>query len=280
MKDHSISFMFEPEERQSILERVLERLQDDARIAGVVLVGSGAVGFEDRFSDIDLSVVVREEEQTQRVYRDWKGKIMEILPVAHCFETTYGPNTFLYGFLLENFLEIDMGFLHLGNLIAKRRRWEVIFDRSGRIKDIMEESWASRTKPEGRETYIRKVNPIWYYITHVMIFIHRGQRWRALHFLEEIRNRAILLACLRYGLDEGDFRQVDRLPGYFLAGLESTLAKGTGKGELVRALRETTDCFFRQVRALDEIYGLTLAGNLETKMGIYLESFDQHLKKM
>ena len=60
-----------PEERRTVLRSIEDALKTDPRIAGVVLVGSGAVGFQDEFSDIDLSVVVRRMQDIEPVFREW-----------------------------------------------------------------------------------------------------------------------------------------------------------------------------------------------------------------
>ena len=134
MGEYSNDVFFSPEERQGILDRVLSVLQNDARIAGVLIVGSGAVGFDDEYSDIDLSVVVAEEDDVTLVFREWRGQIESLLSVIQCFESYYGPNNYLYGFLLSNFLELDIGFLCLANLIAKKPRWEIAPTESSSVR--------------------------------------------------------------------------------------------------------------------------------------------------
>ena len=63
--------LYTPEERQQVLDTLLNVLKGDGRIAGVLVVGSGAVGFKDDYSDIDLSVVMTSEEDVESVFHDW-----------------------------------------------------------------------------------------------------------------------------------------------------------------------------------------------------------------
>ena len=65
-------------------------------------------------------MVVAAADDVKAVFRDWRVRIEEILPVIHCVEVTYGPNNYLYAFLLDGFLELDIGFLCLTNPLAKR----------------------------------------------------------------------------------------------------------------------------------------------------------------
>ena len=137
--------LFSPAERAGVLRTLIHSLRADERIAGVVIVGSAAEGFDDRHSDIDLSVVAEHRDDVEPVFHEWGDRVSAILPVVHRFEARYAADSLLFGFLLENFLEIDMGFLWLGNLVAKRSRWEVAFDRSGEIRDVMARTWETRS---------------------------------------------------------------------------------------------------------------------------------------
>jgi predicted nucleotidyltransferase len=266
--------LFTPEERQRVLENLLNALQTDNRIAGVLIVGSSAVGFEDIYSDIDLSVVVSEKKNVFPVFSEWREKITKLFPVIHCFEATFGPNNFLHGFLLDGFLELDIGFLCLANLSAKRERWKVAFDHSGRIEDIMQSSWENKPQQDIQADYLSRINSIWHYITHVIIALKRGQPWRAFHYLEVIRNRTIEVAGLRRGLDTGHFRQVDQMPENLLSELQQTLVSNLDAGDIMAALKVATTCFFNEARALDETLKLNVATELETKMRQYLEIFE------
>ena len=59
---------FSPLERQQFLEKLHNALSQDPRILGAVLVGSAAVGFADRFSDIDIYGVVADGVDAKSVF--------------------------------------------------------------------------------------------------------------------------------------------------------------------------------------------------------------------
>ncbi len=60
---------YSPEYRQATLDKVLAALEADERIIGVLVVGSGAVGFDDDLSDIDLCIVAADDD-AESVFRD------------------------------------------------------------------------------------------------------------------------------------------------------------------------------------------------------------------
>jgi len=264
---------FTPAERQGILDQLLAALGEDPRVAGVLVVGSGAEGFEDVYSDVDLCVVIDQAQNVQPAFREWGEKFRASLPVFYCGESIRGPNSYLWVLLLDNFLEIDAGFLCLDDLSARRGRWKTAFDRSGKIEDIMRTSWANRTGPDLHESYGRRVNWVWHNVIHATIAAQRGQWWKALYELEQVRNQAIELRGLREGLETKRFRHVDRMSGEFLADVGQTLVARLGTAEIMRALRAATGCFFDEARRMDEMLELDLAGRFEGKMLEYLELF-------
>ena len=253
------------EYRQATLDRALDALEADERITGVIIVGSGAVGFDDDYSDIDLCIVCP-DDATQAIYEDWGERFEKLLPVIGCSPVTYGPHSHLYALLLDGFLEFDAGFIGIGSLAAKRERWKVAFDRSGKIGEIMARSWESGPNLDLTWEYLRRVEGIWHHILHVGSALRRGQPWKALHYLETIRNRTIELAALRRGLDIGHFREIDRLPADLLDEMAKAMPARAEDVEIVRALECAIACFFREARAYDETLGLSYSATLEPKM--------------
>src|SRR5215204_837642 len=122
--------LFTPEEREETADRVSRALGDDSRVEGVVVVGSLS-SQADRWSDIDLVVVLADDEDLAAITADWVGHLYALLPIVHHFETAFG-ETLVRGFLLENLLELDLAFERAERFSI----WvpaRVVFDRSGRV---------------------------------------------------------------------------------------------------------------------------------------------------
>ncbi len=264
---------YSPAIREATLDRLLAALQNDKRLAGLLIVGSGAEGFEDAHSDIDLCAVTTLADDVRPAFQEWGIKVHEMLPVFHSLESARAPNVYLWVFLLENFLEIDLCFLCLDDLRATRNRWKTVFDRSGRIEDILRSTWENRPKPDLEEAYRSRLSSIWHCIKHATIAVQRQQPWRAIFELELIRNRTIELRGLRDELKTKRFRHVDRMSEGFLTGLEQTLVLSLRDIDIMNALEAATTCFFREARQYDEILNLNLAESFETKMQAYLKLF-------
>ena len=90
--------LFTPKDREEIADRVCRLLGEDDRVEGVFVVGSLA-GRSDRWSDIDIEVIVAEDEDLAVVAADWVGSLYRLFPIVHHFETAFG-DTLVRGFLL------------------------------------------------------------------------------------------------------------------------------------------------------------------------------------
>lgn len=272
--DTDLSYHYSSAEREATLNRLLTALRNDQRITGLLVVGSGAEGFEDIYSDIDLCAVTTFADDVQTAFQEWGVKIREMLPVFHSLESVRGANIYLWILLLENFLEIDLCFLCLDDLCARRNRWKTVFDRSGRIEGIMQSSWKNRPKPNLEETYRYRLGSIWHYISYAAVAVQRDQPWRAIYEIEQIRNQTIELRGLREALETKRFRHVDQMSEDFLAELEQTLILSLRSIDLMNALRAATACFFREAQHFDQLLDLELAERFETKVKAYLEPFE------
>lgn len=272
-------YHYSPTTREATLNRLLTALQSDQRIAGLLIVGSGAEGFEDVYSDIDLCAVTTFADDVRPAFQEWGVKIREMLPVFHSVESVQGANIYLWILLLENFLGIDLCFLCLDDLHARRNRWKTVFDRSGRIEDIMQSSWKNRSKPNLEEIYrsedlLNRLSSIWHYISYAAVAIQRDQPWRAVYEIEQIRNQTIELRGLREELETKRFRHVDQMSENFLAGLEETLVLSLRSVDLMNTLRAATTCFFHETQHFDKMLDIKLAERFEIKVKTYLELFE------
>ncbi|HSH01716.1 MAG TPA: nucleotidyltransferase domain-containing protein [Anaerolineae bacterium] len=269
------SFIFKPEDRQYVLDHLLQQLVTDQQITGTLLVGSTATGFTDNFSDIDLIVVMPHAATVTMVYDQWHQKIQDLFPVLQSYTITHDEDNLTYSCLLENYIEINITFLYLDALIATRSIWQITFDRSGKIADIMTKTWADQSRPDSEQKYLDHIRTVWYDIMHVIIFVHREQPWRAHYHLQQLQHLTIKLAGLRYDLHIHQGRHADEIPTDIRSSFDHMLATNSQSDEILRALRYTTTLFFEQAHALETKFGRRHAPlqHLHNKMIAYLTIF-------
>lgn len=263
---------FTPEQRQQTLDRLVEEMRLDDRIVGLAVLGSGARGFTDAYSDIELTVAVAEEALVYPVYTQWQATISQLFTLLHSYEKLYGPQHFYSAFLLEGYLEVAIDVVSLSQLCAQRDEWEILYDRSEQMADILRVSWEQRVKPNVKLQYQTYLNAVWHLVIQATIAVKRDKLWRAYHTIGRVREQAIEIAGWRHQLETTkDFRKVDRLPAQDLAKFEKTVVSYLEGPDLLRALRATVAAFFHEAIQLDNLLGLDGAADLGQKMQTYLD---------
>jgi predicted nucleotidyltransferase len=234
--------LFTPEEREETARRVSLLLANDNRIDGVVIVGSLA-DQGDRWSDIDIEVVVANDEESLVVAADWVENLYELLPVVHHFETAFG-DTLVRGFLLENLLELDLAF----DQARRFSIWDparVVFDRTGRIADAANAPVQGNLHTSDRAG---EAGFAWHDVLHACTAVRRGRPWQGLWYLERIRNRTLKLAQERRGFYADFFDYVDDLPVEELTPLEDALVVSLSPESLLGAIEVATRAFLVELR--------------------------------
>ena len=235
---------YTPDERDEIAKQLIGLLAADERIARAELGGSGATGYADRWSDVDVVVIARDGVDHLELADAWADRMYEHFPVVHDFRVSFGVEH-VRGFMLENYLELDLG-----------------FQPPGGRDDGDEDWWAADPTAEAGFA--------WHDVLHAVAAVHRGRLWRAHYYIGLLRWRTLTLA----GADMSEYKDVDDVRPELLDALAHALPRSLEADELIRATREVTRLFFAELRqyASDEVDSRELADRLETRL---LEFIDE-----
>lgn len=267
--------LFKPKRRVEVLESLVTFFQADQNIAGLVLVGSTAEKAQDIYSGLDLLVVVANGSVFPSIYRKWKARLCELLPIAYEFEQSSEMYSATYAIMLEDYLEINLYFTPLKTLVAERAPWQVLFDQS-QAQDVgptLETTYHKESIAAPTRIYKHMLSSIWQPIIKCVAAVNRGDMWRALHMLDIIRNQTVQLAAMNYSVDAQNYNEVDQLPEMLLIKLRHTLPTGIDPIAIRRALHATSKLFFQQAVLLEQSINLTLADTVRAKMRPYIEAY-------
>lgn len=273
-KDYEIH---SPGSREAILESIITKLKEDQRIVGAILVGSGAYDFKDKYSDIDLAVVTMEEENLEEIYYDWIEVMQNAFQIIHRFEFVVTPKILLHGFFLENFIEIDISFQPINAISAHKKNWLIIFDITGKLKEIMQESWKQEEKKNYLKRFTDQVDGSWYYVNQALIALARGNYWKALYQIETIRNEIVNIVSLPAKLSVKHYNNIEKLPQTLLKELESLLNLSLNKENLFSAVKKATEIYFREIAKTSKQINGPDYSFLEKKIYDLIEYFKQEL---
>jgi hypothetical protein len=238
--------VFTGEEREALRSRILEMARADPRITGAALTGSGSVGKEDAWSDIDLAFGVREGPEVPKALADFSERMYADHQALHHLDVASG--AWIYRvFLLPTTLQVDLAFAPAAEFGARAPTFRLVFGAAAPT---------SHFPPPSAEDLIGWA---WLYALHARSSLARGKLWQAEYMISAMRDQVLALACVRYGLPAREGRGMDDLPSDVATPLQEALVRSLDAGELLRALRAAMRGLVREIRSADQ----ELAARLE-----------------
>lgn len=249
--------VFTEADRKSVLEYIISFAKQNEHIIALVAVGSGAVGYVDQFSDIDLVVALDKDENMDAVMGYVTAQLRKRLRFIYFKQM---PQSRLQVFLSDNYLEIDIGYGAYTRAAAHRERWKVLFDKSGTVDAAMRDYWNKNKLDPKTDEHDRKLrvcaNAVWSHLMHAAVAIKRMQFWRAFAELECARNLYIPLLGCQYSLDMERGRDLDKLPEIELNVLKKTLVTSFLQEDLWRNLTVLTNAVYTELERHGERAGV------------------------
>ena len=266
--------MYSPAERAQILDTFVGMLRARAEVLGVILVGSAAAGFRDAFSDLDFCVVIDGafEEAAARTRAD-------VAQLGNIVVHQVDPTRRLQLFLLDNCLELDVGYDSPETLRARRPLWRVVYDRTGRLDEIMRTTVQPPASPKAEITRLAAHidHNLWYNTLHAVIAMNRGDRSRCWFELGEIRAMAAELLARRQNLDAKRMRQADLLDDEARRKLDAMFSCPQNCAELAGQLTAMLDCIFGELAYWRETAGINCRDDREF-LGRFIEENCCHVR--
>jgi hypothetical protein len=214
--------MFSAEDRERLRDELVAVAHADRRISAAALTGSGALGREDRWSDIDLALCVIADADRGQVIADWTDRMYGVHAAVHHVDVYRGETLFRV-FLLLSTLQVDISFWWPSEFGAFGPSFRLLFGTAA--------TPATAAAPTADEL----IGMGWLYALHARSSIARGRVWQAEYMISAARDQVLALACLRHGVTAVEGRGIDGLPRYVTVPIARGLVESLDIAELKRA---------------------------------------------
>jgi hypothetical protein len=230
--------MFSIREREDLRDRLVAAAKDDERITAAAVVGSGARGDEDSWSDIDLALRLSDGLKPQEVASEWTTWMYESAGAVDHLDVWSGTTLFRV-FLLNSSLQVDLSFWLSDTFASSGSAFRLLFGE------------ANDPRPSRAAAPESLVGTGWLYALHARSCIARGRSLQALYMINSLRDQVVALACLRHDLPAHHGRGVDDLPASLRLKISATLVHDLRKGELRRAFVASVSALLEEARQID-----------------------------
>lgn len=237
-------------EREQLRDELVAAAKADGRIGGAALTGSGAVGGEDEWSDIDLAFGLVEGADQGGVIADWTARMYREHGCVHHLDMARRGTTYRV-FLLENTLQVDIAFAPAEEFGAYAPTFRLLFGEAVEQEQAREPA------------AIDLASMGWLYALHARSSIARGKAWQAEYMISGVRDQVLALACLRHGVTSSQGRGLHLLPEATTAPVKETLVRSLDQDELTRAFRAAVAVLLAEIAHVDQDLTRRLSGPLQ-----------------
>lgn len=243
-----------PEHLRAVADNVVAEAERDPRVLAVLAGGSVATGTSDEYSDLDLVLVCREEDQPACLAeaKEFAGRVGPLLS-SFTGEHVGEPRLLiaLYG---PPLVHVDLKFVTPDGLRTRVEDGVVLWQRDDTVDRVRQESTPAWPQPDPQWIEDR----IWVWVHYTAVKVARGELFEAIEALGAVRSVAIApLATLGRTARPAGVRRLETLAPELVPELSATVAT-VDADECLRALRAAVD-LYRKVREGVELERRTAA---------------------
>lgn len=214
--------MYSPEERSIYFDNAIREFSSYDLVEGIVQLGSGVIGYNDEYSDIDLMVGTSKIEDAV-ITRDFVRETLSNFKISYIKEKQFSEVIFLVIAIMQNDLEFNVSIVPREFLSIKSPLWKVIVDKTGLVTEKMETE---------NDKFINK--PVKYNVGFDVVFefvycalalekeLKRNNFIYALKKLEDMRDYTLIVQALNEDKKLHQFKAYETLNPTFIESYLST----------------------------------------------------------
>jgi len=158
--------MFTSDWREQTRISLLQMAENDARISGGAITGSGSVDQLDVWSDIDLAFGVKKTSDLRSVLDTFSKLMYKEYGAVHHLDVISGPWIYRV-FLLSNTLQVDLAFVSEEHFGARAPTFKLMFGKTSLVSHDLSTPF---------DVY---VGWSWLYALHIRSSLKRARHWQA-----------------------------------------------------------------------------------------------------
>ena len=254
----------------AILKKISEALSSDNRVRALFVGGSFAADKANRYSDLDLYIVV-DNEQYQQFVDDRLKMAQRVAPVLFHGDVLMDFHLFIV--IFENMVKADLGIAPVSNFAhIHTGPFKVLLDRDNLLDGVDFAEKVSRQSLRNELAEIAKW--FWYDIFAIAGEMRKDDFWTAHLVIERAREKLARLMSIRCA-PQNEPRGYNKLgrsvPPQDLAPLAKTFYRFDEK-EMWESVNTMVDIFEKEARFLCGKYGISYPQHLHTNVRTYFQT--------
>lgn len=206
--------MYTIEERQALLDDLVESVKQSPVFEGLLLIGSGVQGYSDIYSDIDLMAGCTDLENAESVLLDYFTN----KDAFHIERRSWSRTVLGLSAYFENGLSVDISFMPSVEIPLRTKYWKILDCKSKHFSDLIEEK--DRSIPE--QTIYLSQHSFFFALRRMEIALCRKEFVYAEMALSDARNQLLTYEIVKEDKKIHQFKAYNSLDPSFLKKLYRT----------------------------------------------------------
>ncbi|TDQ41160.1 nucleotidyltransferase domain-containing protein [Aureibacillus halotolerans] len=245
--------MFTESERAHTLSAYVAFAKEIDAVLGIALVGSGARGFRDSYSDIDLLTVVKEPDDVSKVQPIVNRYFKQTQHIQFQKTYTHEEDIWVTCYLFGNHLGVDLGLWSLKKLRATKPHWRILFDRDDILSARLTATAPQKLSPSMTTFIDEALSMCWQFFRNAAVSIQRKDVIKARHDMDVLRQHVIDIICLSHGIQHDNNKVINTINDPLVKALKNTYETSFDKKGLSHALRSLETVYFACISSADSV---------------------------
>ena len=245
--------MYSEENRKALLDRIVKYMASEPEFEGLLQIGSGATGYTDIYSDIDLMAGCFSEVDVSSANRKlitW----FENSGAVYVDKRSWSATVLGLSVYYENGLSVDLSFMPTPELVLRSPAYRILFTKTERFEDkISACDMALSVNAKKRAIDDSIHHRFVYALRRCRIACLRGEYVYADMVLTEARQMLLKLECVRERKKQHQFKAFNTLRTSFLDRLEATYPVSRNRDIILEAQRQLLALYLDTVELCDEL---------------------------
>ena len=225
--------MYVSEERLELREKILSFVRDNQEFVCLLQIGSGAEGFTDIYSDIDLMAGCIDAPAVERANRKL-CEFFENSGTVYIDHRKWAESILGLSAYWENGLSVDLSFMPTSEMPILSKTWQLLWSRDDELESVLKEK-SNKLIPNSVVVDDSYHHAFFYLLRKAEIALCRGNYIYAEMVLNEARQKLLLAEAMIEGKKLHQFKAYHTLSQEFLLSVQETYPCGLTQEALEQA---------------------------------------------
>lgn len=243
--------MYKASDRESLLISIVDYMNNSSSFEGVLLIGSGAGGFADIYSDIDLMAGCYSADSVDEAAKELQT-FFDALGACYVEPRKWTATALGYSVYFENGLSIDLSFMPTDEIPLKSPQYKVLLSKTDKFANTIRQG-AERFEKQNEKYGVD--NSIHYHfineLRYVEIALMRRQFVWADIALNNARQLLLAVETVAEGKKLHQFKAYNSLEQTFLDKLEGTYPCSREYQDIHKATESLLNLYLETIKKSD-----------------------------